>query len=116
MDAPSSMLSLNNFDLLTVLIACVTIFTTVYLSNRKMRKDLKKENEIKLKSKADLSYVKEKNLEFDKQIIAINASITTMGTSNSSQHKDLFNQVKEVGEGVARIEGYLSAKKEKPTG
>lgn len=113
MGATDNILSLNNFDLLNTFIACVAIFATVYISNRRMRKELKTESDIKLDKKADLSYVKERNAEFEKKFIATDASIETMNAANSSQHKDLFNKIEEVGKGVARIEGYLSAKKEK---
>ncbi len=108
----NNLFNINTF-FLTIAACCATIFTTVYLANRKMRKEIAEKNEEQLKKKADLTYVKEKNLEHEKDIIEIKASIKTMGDGNSRQHKDMFSKIEEVGKGVARIEGYLSAKKEK---
>ena len=112
LDATTNLVNINTF-FLTIGTCCATIFTTVYLANRKMRREITERNEKQLGKKADLVYVKEKNLEHDRDIIEIKASIKTMGDGNSSQHKDMFSQIKKVGEGVARIEGYLEAKQEK---
>ncbi len=107
-----NLINVTNFNVLTLGASCVTIFLTVYFSNKSMKHKMRMENEQKLGKKADLTYVKEKNLEHEKDIIEIKASIKTMGDGNSKQHKDMFNKIEEIGKGVARVEGYLSAKKE----
>ena len=66
-----------------------------------------------LNKKADLSWVKDKNLEYDKKLEITDSSIEAMKLNNSNQHNLLFEKIDLVGKGVARIEGYLSAQKEK---
>ena len=101
-----------NSPVFPIVISCAAIFVTVYFNNRKIKIDMNRDNENKLGKKANMSYVQEKNIELEKRISDTDAAVDAMKLSNSNQHKDLFNKIAEVGAGVARIEGYLSAKKE----
>lgn len=104
-------LSMNS-PVFAILVSCVAIFVTVYFNNRKIKIDMNKENDNKIKQKADLSYVKEHNLLFDKKFENVDAFIELVDANNSGQHKNLFSKIEEVGKGVSRIEGYLEAMKE----
>jgi hypothetical protein len=71
-----------------------------------MRHELKKEHDLKLEKKADLIYVKDLEVE-------VKGSISRLESGNSTQHKQLFDKVNAVAQGVARIEGYMAAQKDK---
>ena len=96
-----------------VIISCAAIFITVFLSNRKMKYDISKDNEKKFKEKANLIHVISLNAERERDIEEVKESIRDMQGGNSEQHKLLFDKVNTVAAGVARIEGYLKAKNEK---
>jgi hypothetical protein len=86
-----------------------TLFAGIYFNNRKIRREIKKDNEIKLEKKANLSLVKELDKKHGDDIKEVKLSLI----GNSDQHKQLFDKVNSVAQCVARIEGYLNAKKEK---
>ena len=57
MVATQTLMTFNNFDLLNTIIACAAIFATVYISNKRMRKELTDDNARKFEKKADIAYV-----------------------------------------------------------
>lgn len=57
MDATTTLMSFSNFDLINTVIACVAIFATVYVNNKRMKRDISTDHERKLGKKADKSYV-----------------------------------------------------------
>lgn len=97
----------------TVFVTCVGIFATVYFNNRKMRRDIRKDNQDNLDKKADLLLVERKHIEFDTKFNEVEKSMKSITVANNNQHIAMLNKIEEVGKGVARIEGYLNAKKEK---
>ena len=66
----------------------------------------------KLKTKADKNWVDEKFSEFEKDIIEVKTAIHHLTAGNAKQHKELSDEIKDIGEGVTWIKGYLKAKQE----
>lgn len=56
--------------------------------------------------------VDEMKAEHEKEIDKIEGSIRTMENTNRDSHGRLFEKMSELGEGIAKINGYLAAKKE----
>ena len=96
----SSLINVTSFNVLTLGASCVTIFVTVYLSNRKMKREMKIESEGKLNKKADKTFV-------EKLDRAAHHRMTKIQTDGESVSKQML----KVSEDVAWIRGFLDPNK-----
>lgn len=108
LDANNPLMNVSNIDLLDLLLACAMIFSSVYFSNKLLKRDIRKENKMELDKKADKERVEFLHEEHEKDISEIRNSIE----KNSNQHGILFKEINAANKGIARIEGYLKAKEE----
>ena len=87
-------------DVLTLGASCVTIFITVWASNRIMRHKMRTENEKKFGKKADKDYV-------DRQDIGLHKRVDELRDANNK----LDEKIKIMSENVAWIRGFLDPNK-----
>ena len=96
----SSLINVTSFNVLTLGASCVTIFVTVYISNRIIKRDMKKESDDKFKAKADVYFV-------EKLDRAAHKRMTKIQTDGESVSKQML----KVSEDVAWIRGFLDPNK-----
>lgn len=77
--------NINSFDVVTLVLMCVSIFAAVYFNNRKIRT----ENEKRLDDKADIDYV-------DKQDRAMHRRITELRDNNENDRREIMEMLKEI--------------------
>jgi len=57
-----------NSPVFPIIVSCAAIFATVYFNNRKIKIEMKRENDNKIKCKADLDYVDQQDRSLHKRI------------------------------------------------
>ena len=99
LDAATNLVNINTF-FFTIGTCCATIFTTVYLANRKMRREITEKNEKQLGKKADKEYVDQQDRGLHKRVNELRAD-----------NDKLDEKIGAMSEDVAWIRGFLDPNK-----
>lgn len=103
----SNLVNVTSLNILTLGASCLAIFVTVWLANRKMRRDLERENEQKFKMKASVVDLEKLGDYVDQQDKGLHKRVNELRTDNNTLDK----KIGSISEDVAWIRGFLDPSK-----
>mgnify|MGYP000530505896 CR=1 FL=1 len=99
-DISSPELNITNIDLLELLIAAEMVFVTVYFSIKSTKRATMKENDEKLKEKADLDNVKEKDSAIHNRISRMEKDHETLNKKIDSNHNLIIKMLQDINNNI----------------
>lgn len=93
-------LNITNLDLLDLLIAGAMVFVTVYFSSKSIKRATMKDNDEKLKEKADLDYVKEKDSAIHHRISKVEKDHETLNKKIDSNHNLIIKMLQDINNNI----------------
>ncbi len=102
LDVNTPLISFSNFHLLDLIAACAMIVMSGYYYNKMIKRDIKKENDVKFDKKANIAYVDQQDRSIHYRVNKLEIENDDLGKKIDKNHNFLIERIEALNNNVMK--------------